>query len=261
MVCVMGGGSRIDTAAVTEESSIRVSDATYWKSTLMSDHHYPLLVRYQVPGIRIAKPETDCVPRRMESHMPPVRLSVGQGYQYALAVRERQRGDPVTDSRGYIKRLQLPMYKWAKETNRLKIRTFDGGGLEERPKEETKDDIEAAPMAHSREMLPPEDEFVASLRQQLCEPQASERQLKVALTRIARQVTRETTATGGPEPETRTGRRQCAGPIRGSVGLHPPVPPQAPAEDGERRAGWQSPDQRPGGPRTNPEGPARTVGH
>ena len=131
----------------------------------------------------------------MESHMPPVRLSVSQGYQYALAVRERQLGDPVTDSRGYIKRLQLAMYKWAKETNRLKIRTFDGGGLEDRPREETKDDIEAAPMAHSKEMLPPEDEFVASLRQQLCEPQASERQLKVALTRIARQVTRETTAT------------------------------------------------------------------
>ena len=87
--------------------------------------------------------------------MPPVRLSVSQGFKYASAVRDRQRGDPVTDSRGYIKRLQLAMYKWAKETNRLTFRKFEGGGLEARPEEETKDDIVAAPMTHSREMLSP----------------------------------------------------------------------------------------------------------
>jgi hypothetical protein len=210
--CVMGGGSRIDTAAVTEESSIRISDATYWKSTLMSDHHYPLLVRYQVPGIRVAKPETDCVPRLKESHMPPIQLSVSQCHQYALAVRERQHtGDPVTDSRGYIKRLQLAMYKWAEETNRLKVRTFDGGGLEERPKEETKDDIKAAPMAHSGEMLPPVDEFMASLRLQLCKPQASERELKTELTRIARQITRETTATADRNKKRERGEGNAQG--------------------------------------------------
>ena len=127
--------------------------------------------------------------------MTPVRLSVSQGFKYASAVRDRQRGDPVTDSRGYLERLQKAMYKWAKETNNLKVRKFEGAGLKARPAEETKGDIEAAPMTHSREMLPPVDEFVASLRQQLCEPQASERQLKVALTRISRQVNRETTAT------------------------------------------------------------------
>ena len=64
-------------------------------------------------------------------------------------------------------------------------------------------------MAHSKEMLPPEDEFVAGLRQQLCEPQASERELKTALTRIARQVTRETTATAD-----RNRKRQVTGDIR-----------------------------------------------
>ena len=117
----------------------------------------------------------------------------------------------MADSRGYIKRLQLAMYKWAKERNRLKIRTFDGGGLEERPREETKDDIEAAPMAHSKEMLPPEDEFVASLRQHICEPQASERQLKVALTRIARQVTRETTATADRNRKRERGEGNAQG--------------------------------------------------
>jgi hypothetical protein len=90
----------------------------------MSDHHYPLLVRYQVPGIRVAKAETDCVPRLKESHMPPVRLSVSHDFKYASDVRDRQRGDPVADSTGYIKRLQLAMYKWAEETNNLKIRKF-----------------------------------------------------------------------------------------------------------------------------------------
>ena len=125
--------------------------------------------------------------------MPPVRLTVSQGFKYASAVRNRRQGDPVTDSRGYIERLQVAMYKWAKETNNLKIRKFDGAGLEARPAQETKDDIEGTPMTHSREMLPPVADFVESLRVQLSKPKASERQLKGELTRIATQVTRETT--------------------------------------------------------------------
>ena len=107
--------------------------------------------------------------------MPPVRLTVSQGFKYTSAVRGTPRGDPVADSGGYIERLQKAMYKWAKETNNLKIRKFEGAGLEARPAEETKGDIEAAPMTHSREMLPPVDEFVASLREQLRKPAAQAR--------------------------------------------------------------------------------------
>ena len=77
--CAVGGKSGIDTMATAGESSIRVSDVTYWQSTLLSDHHYPLLMRYQVPGIRVEKPEKQCVPRLKEGHMLPVRLSVNQG--------------------------------------------------------------------------------------------------------------------------------------------------------------------------------------
>ena len=161
----------------------------------MSDHHYPLPVRCQVPGIRVAKPEPECVPRLKESHMPPVRLTVSQGFKYASAVRDRPPGDAVKDSRGYIERLQIAMYKWAKETNNLKIRKFEGAGLEARPAEETKDDVEGTPMTHSREMLPPVAELVESLRVQLNKPKASERQLKRKLIRIATQVAQETTET------------------------------------------------------------------
>ena len=95
----------------------------------------------------------------------------------------------MADSRGYIERLQKAMYKWAKETNNLKIRKFEGAGLEAQPAEETKGDIQAAPMTHSREMLPPVDEFLASLRVQLCKPGADERQLKLALICMSKQVT------------------------------------------------------------------------
>ena len=102
----------------------------------------------------------------------------------------------MTDSGGYIERLQKPpMYKWAKETNNLKIRKFEGAGLEARLAEETKDDIEGVPMAHCREMLPPVDEFVDSLWVQLSKLRASERQLKTALIRISKQITWETTKT------------------------------------------------------------------
>ena len=171
--CIMGGGSHIDTLATTEESSIRVSDARYWSSTLMSDHHYPLLVRYQVPGVRVAKPESECVPQLTEWHMLLVQLTVSQGFQYAFAVWSGDQGDPVADSRGYIECLQMAMYKWAEETANLKIRKFDGAGLEARPEEETKDEIGGTPMQHSREMLPPVAKLVEHLRVQLSRPGAS----------------------------------------------------------------------------------------
>ena len=224
----MGGGSRINTVASTEESSIRVFDATYGGSTLMSDHHYPLLVRYQVPGIRVAKPEAECVPRLKESHMPPVRLTVSQGFKHACAVDDKPRGDPVKDSRGYIERLQMALYKWAKETNNLKVRKFDGAGLEARPAEETKRDIEGKPMTNSRDMLLHVAEFVDSLPVQLSKPKASERQLKLELIRIATQVARETTETADRNRKRVRAEGDATGPVRGSVGVHSPVPSQEP---------------------------------
>ena len=82
------------------------------------------------------------------------------------------------------------MYKWAKAADYLKIHKFDGTELEDRPEEETKDEIGGLPVRLSSEMLAP----LQHLRAQLSMPDAGEKQLKAELTRIATQINRETTS-------------------------------------------------------------------
>ena len=128
---VAGKGSRIDTAALTKESSLHVSEAYYWPSTILSDHHYLLLLRFHVPVIRVEKPRKQCNPRLPEAHMPPVHLTVSQQLQYATPVQGREQGDPDTDSRGFIRQLQAPMYHCPEERKCVKVRCFNGVELEE----------------------------------------------------------------------------------------------------------------------------------
>ena len=105
--------------------------------------------------------------------MLPVRLSADQGHSYASEVYSRDRGDPVSGSRGFITRLQLAMYEWANDRNKVKDRQFDGLTLEERPEEETKDEIGARPMEEPTEMLPAVPDFLASLRKEMNDVQAT----------------------------------------------------------------------------------------
>ena len=42
--CVAGQGTITDIVALTERSSLRVTKAHYWHSTMFSDLHYPLLL-------------------------------------------------------------------------------------------------------------------------------------------------------------------------------------------------------------------------
>ena len=75
--CVAGEGSRIDTAALTTESSLHISKAHYWRSTLLFDHPYPLMLMAHVPQVRIHKPERTGRARLPEAHMAPVHFTVG----------------------------------------------------------------------------------------------------------------------------------------------------------------------------------------
>ena len=107
--CVAGQGTRIDTAALTERSSLRVTKAHYSPSTILSEHQYPLLLVVKVPAIRVNKPRAGCTPRMTESHMLPVHFTTDQKHNYAAAVYKRDRGDPVSHSRDFIAKLQLAM--------------------------------------------------------------------------------------------------------------------------------------------------------
>ena len=189
--CVAGQGTRIDTAALRERSSLRVTKAYYWPSTMLSDHHYPLLLVVHVPAIRVNKPGAGYNPRMTESHMLPVRLPADQRHSYASEVYSRDRGDPVSDSRGFIKRLQLAIYEWADDRNKVKDRQFDGLTLEERPEEETKDEIGELPMEEPTEMLPAVPDFPASLRKEINDAHATEKDIKAKMKLLTAQVNKE----------------------------------------------------------------------
>ena len=129
---VLRGIGRLDNVALTERSSLRVTKAHYWPFTILSDHHYPLLFVVKVPAIRVSKPQAGCTPRMTESHMLPVHFTADQKHSYATAVYNRDRGDPVSHSRDFITKLQMAMYKWAKDLKKVEDRHFAGLALEER---------------------------------------------------------------------------------------------------------------------------------
>ena len=75
-----GEGSRIDIVALTTETSLHISKAHYWRSTLLSDHHYPLMLMAHVPEVRVNKPEPTGKARLPEAHMAPVPFTVSQQF-------------------------------------------------------------------------------------------------------------------------------------------------------------------------------------
>ena len=123
--------------------------------------------------------------------MLPVHLSADQRNSYATEVYDRERGDPVSDSRGFIKRLQVAMYAWAEDRNKVKDRQFDGLTLKERPEEETKDEIGELPMEEPTEMLPSVPDFMASLRKEMNDIHATEKDIKAKMKLLTAQVNRE----------------------------------------------------------------------
>mmetsp|Transcript_33558 Transcript_33558/g.60169 ORF Transcript_33558/g.60169 Transcript_33558/m.60169 type:complete len:403 (+) Transcript_33558:325-1533(+) len=152
--CTLKSGSRIDTAAVSVDSKITVSDAVYWNSTLLSDHHKPLLMRAQVPNIPLRKHLPTCHNRLPEHHLPPVRLTTQQQADYAEAVARRTTVDPLKEPIQWIRQLQLAMYEWAKEHGYVVTRSYEQAEPDERPYSETREEVGGEPMQHSEEMLP-----------------------------------------------------------------------------------------------------------
>ena len=137
-----------------------IHDATYWDLTATSDHHKPLLLRLSVSNPPVDKPVSQCELRLPEHHLPPVALTKEQSFAYGKAVHAAlQSGvDPAEHSERWLRNLQLAMYEWADAAGLVEVRRHDRADPESRPRGETKEDGDAAPMRHSREMLPdPED--------------------------------------------------------------------------------------------------------
>ena len=67
--------SRIDMVACHRDAAIVVASYHYWGSTLLSDHHVPLLFTIPHPVARLDKPSPHTVSRTPEYHLGPVALS------------------------------------------------------------------------------------------------------------------------------------------------------------------------------------------
>ena len=121
-----------------------------------SDHHKPLLLRISVPNPPVDKPVSLCELRLPQYHLPPVTLSHEQSHAYGSAVHAALGSEVDTAKKPelWFRRLQLAMYRWADTTGLVEERLHDQADLEAQPPGETKQDADAVPMQHSREMLP-----------------------------------------------------------------------------------------------------------
>ena len=93
--CFQGAArSRIDTVAFHSEAQFTIASYHYWGSTLLSDHHVPLLFTIAFPVIRLDKPSPHTVPRTPEYHLGPVALSPADTTDFRGSVLRRRAVDP-----------------------------------------------------------------------------------------------------------------------------------------------------------------------
>ena len=70
-------------------------------------------------------------------------------------------------SERWLRELQLAMYKWADAAGLVEVRRNDKPDLESLPRGEAREDGDAAPMRHSRDMLPDPEEALRFLAEEV----------------------------------------------------------------------------------------------
>ena len=81
--------SRIDTVACHSEAQFTIASYHYWASTLLSDHHVPLLFTAAFPVARLDKPSPHTVSHTPEYHLGPVALSPAETANFQNSVLRR----------------------------------------------------------------------------------------------------------------------------------------------------------------------------
>ena len=101
-LCYGGAGSRIDMAATTAESSVRILAAKYWQWTLLSNIHTPLLPHVDFKNENLDKPQPNCTKREPEFHLKEVALTEDETDSFREAVSARTEHDPVREPRKWL---------------------------------------------------------------------------------------------------------------------------------------------------------------
>ena len=123
--CFQGAArSRIDTAACHSEAQFTIASYHYWASTLLSDHHVPLLLTIAFPVNRLDKPSPHTVSRTPEYHLGPVALSPADTADFHNSILRRRALDPQLAPIRWLKGLQRAIYNWAHATGRVRALRF-----------------------------------------------------------------------------------------------------------------------------------------
>ena len=123
--CFQGAArSRIDTAACHSEAQFTIASYHYWASTLLSDHHVPLLLTVAFPVNRLDKPSPHTISRTPEYHLGPVALSPADTADFHNSILRRRALDPQLAPNRWLKGLQRAIYNWAHATGRVRALRF-----------------------------------------------------------------------------------------------------------------------------------------
>ena len=134
--CFQGAArSRIDTVACHSEAKFTIASYHYWESTLLSDHHVPLLFTAAFPVARLDKPSPHTVSRTPEYHLGPVALSPAETADFQGSMLRRKAFNPQAVTDRWLKCLQRAIYDWAHAAGRVRVLRFRQYRLRARPAE------------------------------------------------------------------------------------------------------------------------------
>ena len=209
-----GAGSRIDTAATTAESDVRILAAEYWPSTLFSDVRTPLLLHVDFKNETLDKPQPNCVKRAPEFHLKEVALTEDETASLRDAMHSRPEHDPVGAPRKWLRETQLALYEWATENNRVIKKTFNNLETEQRPPQGTADpdpDGDLPGLVGPLDMLPEPAALIAALSALSGVRDPTEAALKASYRRQADTLLAQWTATERQQLGRNRGEPRAAG--------------------------------------------------
>ena len=161
--CFQGAArSRIDTIACHREAQFTIALYHYWESTLLSDHHVPLLFTVAFPVIRLDKPSPHTVSRTPEYHLGPVALSPADTADFQGSVLRRRAEDPQLAPNRWLKGLQRAIYDWAHAAGRVRALHFRHYRLRARPAEQAPPSKAPQQPFPARSMLPSVGRFTVT---------------------------------------------------------------------------------------------------
>ena len=153
--CFQGAArSRIDTVACHREAQFTIASYHYWASTLLSDHHVPLLFTIAFPVIRLDKPSPHTVSRTPEYHLGPVALSPAETADFQGSMLRRRAVNPQLAPNRWLKGLQRAIYDLAHATGRVRALRFRQYRLRARPAEQAPPSRAPQQPFPARSMLP-----------------------------------------------------------------------------------------------------------